>query len=60
MKKPSYQSTLNEILKTDKVITQTDETLITIKGQIRTIWNRISQHKFERVESGRVGVELSN
>jgi hypothetical protein len=47
----SYEKTLNEIMKTDKVIARTDETMQTIRGHIVTMWQQISAHKYKKLES---------
>lgn len=50
----SYEKSLNEILKTDKVVKETEEKLETMRGNIVTIWERISTYKFRKLEANRI------
>jgi len=50
----SYEKNLNEILKTDKVVKETEETLVTMRGHIQTVWERISAYKFRKLEVNRL------
>lgn len=50
----TYASTLNQILKTDRILTETDEKMETLRGNIVTIWERLSANRFKKLESNRI------
>jgi hypothetical protein len=50
----SYEKTLNEILRTDRIVKQSEEKLETVRGNVVTVWERLTTYKFRKLESNRI------
>jgi hypothetical protein len=56
--KNSYEKSLNEILQSDVLLKAMDEKIETIKGHLVTVWEKISEHRYRRVETYRKGANV--